>query len=195
MVLKLFLRSAFSAILISVLASVSATAATCSSVTMPDKINSESVELVLNGMGLRLTKILAFKVKVYVAALYLSQPSDDPSQIIEQDQPRYVALYFFRDLNRGTIRKAMEESFQRNAGKKVFQMKNKIDSFQKSLTGVKKGQTLAFSYLPGQGTTVILDGKVKAKIEGADFASALISLWLGKPPNREIKVGMLGGKC
>jgi len=193
--LKLFPKSAFSAVLISVVVSFSANAATCSGVTMPDKLNSDNVEFVLNGMGVRLQKLLAFQIKVYVATLYLSKQSNDPEYIIEQDQPRYVAMYFLRDLDRGTIRKAMEESFRRNAGEKVAQMKNEIDSFQKSLTGVKKGQTLALSYIPGQGTTVILDGKVKAQIEGADFASALISLWLGKPPNREIKVGMLGGQC
>jgi len=170
-------------------------AANCSGVTMPEKIQNGNVNFVLNGMGLRLTPILAFKVKVYVAGLYLTKPSNDAKSIIEQDQPRLVKLYFLRDLDRAMIRKAMEESFQRNAGAKVSQMKDKIDSFQNSLTGVRQGQTLNLTYIPGKGTTVALDGKEKAKIEGADFASALISLWLGRPPNPEVKYGMLGGKC
>jgi hypothetical protein len=33
-------------------------------------------------------------------------------------------------------------------------------------------------------------------IEGADFATTLLSIWIGRePPNEDIKSGLLGGKC
>ena len=33
-------------------------------------------------------------------------------------------------------------------------------------------------------------------IEGADFASTLLSIWIGhEPPNGDLKSGLLGGQC
>ncbi len=168
---------------------------TCYGVTMPDGFTNESTNFVLNGMGLRRAKVLAFTVNVYVAGLYLTKKSGDAAQIIETDQPRYIVMYFLRDVSRKQIRDAIEESFRRNAGERISAMKQQINEFLKSLPNVKQGQTLSFSYIPKAGTTVILEGKERARIEGAQFASALSSLFLGIPPNRSLKAGMLGQQC
>jgi len=36
---------------------------------------------------------------------------------------------------------------------------------------------------------------LKGAIKGNDFAKAFFSIWLGDPPNPELKSGMLGGTC
>jgi hypothetical protein len=57
----------------------------------------------------------------------------------------------------------------------------------------KKGATLTFSYLPGEGVEVRVDGAVKGTLTGDDFAQALFSIWFGpQPPNKGLKMGMLG---
>ncbi len=179
----------------SVMPSRTAHSATCAGVTMPDEIEQSGTMLVLNGMGLRLSKFLAFQAKVYAAGLYLPVRSPDPASIIYDDQPRYIVLSFLRDVDQRKIRRAMQEAFERNAGKLIDQLRNQIVQFQNAMTDLKAGQILAFNYLPGKGTTVTLEGVPKAIIEGAEFASALFSLWLGNPPNQELKLGLLGAGC
>ena len=60
---------------------------------------------------------------------------------------------------------------------------------------IKSGQRMTFILKPGQGTQVDVNGAVKGTIKGEDFAKALLSIWLGDPPNPEIKSGLLGGAC
>lgn len=178
---------------LSVFLNSAAHSATCAGVSMPDQIEQGGKTLVLNGMGLRLSRFLTFQLKVYAAGLYLSERSPDPTSILEEDQPRHIVLRFLRDVNERKIKRAMQKSFERNAGDLVEKLKGQIAEFQDAMTDLKAGQLLTFSYLPGEGTTVVLEGTKKAIIKGADFASALFSLWLGIPPNEELKVGLLGG--
>jgi len=55
---------------------------------------------------------------------------------------------------------------------------------------------MIFSFKPGTGVQVSVNGVAKGTIKGDDFAKALLSIWLGpEPPNPEIKAGLLGGAC
>ena len=63
------------------------------------------------------------------------------------------------------------------------------------MTDLKSGERLTFVYTPDTGVQVDVNGKVKGTIKGDDFAKAFLSLWLGDPPNPELKSGMLGGAC
>jgi hypothetical protein len=49
------------------------------------------------------------------------------------------------------------------------------------------------TYLPGIGTELALNGRPMGVIEGADFAAAIFSLWLGENPyDRQFKSALLG---
>ena len=72
----------------------------------------------------------------------------------------------------------------------------RIARFQSGMTDFKEGQTLAFTNAPGKGVAVSVNGTAGPAIEGADFAAALLGIWLGpEPPNADLKAGLLGGKC
>ncbi|MGB3648542.1 MAG: chalcone isomerase family protein, partial [Desulfobulbales bacterium] len=56
---------------------------------------------------------------------------------------------------------------------------------------VKAGQRYVFSYVPGQGLEMELDGEVLGKVAGAEFAAAYMSIWLGpKPVSRGLQEGL-----
>jgi hypothetical protein len=167
-------------------------AAECIGVTMPDQFELAGKSLVLNGLGTRLATML--KVKVYVAGLYLEQHSQDAPAILAADQPWHLALKFVRDVSKGEITDAWTDGFKKNAPE-YASVAERVVTLNDSMTDLKNGSSLTFSYVPGAGTTVAIDGDRKTTIAGADFASALLSIWLGKPPNKEIKVGLLGGEC
>jgi len=72
-------------------------------------------------------------------------------------------------------------------------MKSDIDKLNGALEDLKSGDEMVFTYLPGTGTTLAINGKDKVTIAGQPFAQALLSVWLGpKPPTSEVKKGMLG---
>lgn len=180
-------------LLCSLLATTASTqAAQCLGVTMPDQFDLDGKSLVLNGMGARLATML--KVKVYAAGLYLEQRSTDAQAIIGTDQPRHLVLHFVRDVDRDEITDAWTEGFKKN-GANMQSLAARIDSLNNAMTDLPSGSVLAFSYEPGTGTTVIIDDVNKTVIDGADFASGLMSIWLGDPPNKEVKTGLLGGAC
>lgn len=173
--------------------SAHAHAAECIGVTMPDSVQTGDERLTLNGMGVRLATFL--KIKVYVAGLYLQDRSTDPQAIIATDQPRDLVLHFVRSVGAGDIKEALQDGFSKNAGARPEALQSRLSELEAMMPDFESGQTLTFSYRPDRGTSVLIDGSPKGTIEGGDFASALVAVWLGEPPNEEIKAGLLGSRC
>jgi len=172
----------------------SAFAAECQKVQFPDTVNAAGTDLVLNGLGIRKATILA--VKVYVAGLYLPQKSADPDQILRTNAPWQLTLRFVRDVDASDMHSAFKEGFENALGQKAATLKPQIDAMNAQIVEIKKGQYLTFTNDPAKGVTVDMNGAAGSPIQGPDFAMALLSVWLGpKPPNADLKTGLLGGEC
>jgi len=164
-------------------------AATLAGVTLPDSTQVAGKTLVLNGVGLR-TK---YFVKVYVAGLYLEQKSSDANAIMKSDAPRRLVMHFVRDVSKGQMTDAFQEGFEKNSPEAVKSMKADIDRLLGAVTDIKEGQEMVFTYVPGTGTTMSINGEDKFTIADPAFAPVVFSLWLGpKPPNADLKKGLLG---
>lgn len=164
-------------------------AATLAGVNMPDTVQVGGKTLLLNGLGLR-TK---FVVKVYVAGLYLEQKSSDANAILKSDAPKRTVLHFVRDVSKEQMADAFKESFENNAPDAAKSMKADIDRLLGALQPLKEGDEMAFTYVPGKGSTMSVNGQDKVTIAGPAFAPVLFSVWLGpKPPNASLKKGILG---
>ena len=168
--------------------------AECLKVKVPDTVKAGGADLVLNGLGIR--KATFLNVKVYVAGLYLPQKSGDAGKIIGANEPWQLVLRFVRDVDASDIRDAWEEGFEKNAGDKLATLQPRIKTLNARMVAFKEGQYLSFTDDPAKGVVVDVNGASGAAIEGADFANALLSIWLGRePPNEDLKSGLLGGKC
>ncbi len=160
-------------------------------VALPDQVTVEGKTLSLNGLGLRQATWL--KVNVYVAGLYLESRSADAEAIIASEQTKRIVMQFVRAVGRKEIVKAWSESFAENAGDGAEVLKQRVDTLNSWMPDMVKGGTLVFTYLPGGGVRVEVQGQTKGTIPGSDFARALFSIWLGaKPPNPGLKAGLLG---
>jgi hypothetical protein len=158
-------------------------------VTLPDTAQVGGKTLVLNGLGLR-TK---YMVKVYVAGLYLEQKWSDPAAIIKSDAAKQIVMKFLHSASKSQMADAFNESFEGNSPDAQKTMKPDIDRLLAALEAVKPGDEMVFTYLPATGSTLTINGKEKVTIAGAAFGQVLMSVWLGpKPPNPEMKKGMLG---
>jgi len=164
-------------------------AASLAGVTLPDTAQVAGTTLVLNGLGLR----KKFVVKVYVAGLYLEQKSSDAGAIIKADAPKRIVMQFVRSVSKNQMADAFEESFNNNTPDATKTMKADIDRLLGALEPLKEGDQMVFTYVPGTGTTLAINGKEKLTIAAPAFGPVLFSVWLGpKPPTADLKKGMLG---
>ncbi len=169
----------------------SASAGELAGVALPDQIQVDSRVLVLNGMGLREATFL--KVDVYVAGLYLETKSSDPDAIIRSEQAKRLVMKFVRAVGRKDLVKAWDESFQESAGASLAALKDRVATLDSYMSDVPNGALMSFTYLPGSGVTVEVQGATKGVIAGTDFSQALFGIWLGShPPNPGLKDGLLG---
>src|SRR5215831_9198569 len=166
----------------------------CQGVNFPDQVQVDGTTLALNGLGLRLATML--KVKVYVAALYVAKTSNDANAILGASTPSELVLHFVRDVGASDMRKAWEEGFEKSAKDQMPALKDRIATLNGWMADMKTGQKMTFTFKPGTGVQVDVNGSAKGTIKGDDFAKAFLAIWLGpEPPNPEIKAGLLGGAC
>ncbi len=166
----------------------------CKGVTFPDQAQVDGSNLVLNGLGLR--QATAFKVNVYVAALYVAKTSTDANALMGSSAPSELILQFVRNVGADDLRKGWSEGFEKNSKDQLPALKDRIATLNGWMGDVKSGERLTFIHKPGTGLQVDVNGAVKGTIKGDDFAKAFLAIWLGSdPPNPEIKAGMLGGSC
>lgn len=165
-------------------------AAALAGVTMPDVVSVSGKTLHLNGLGLR-TKVF---FKIYVAGLYLENPTHDATNAISSEEEKRVVMHFlYKKVTKKQLVDAWDEGFEQNAGLLSAEIKEKIARLESWMEDVTAGQEIVFTYEPGAGTTVEVGGRKKGTIPGADFMRDLWKVWLGEhPPTGELKKGMLG---
>lgn len=173
-------------------AAVGVEAKECKGVNFPDQVQVDGAALALNGLGLRQATML--KVSVYVGALYVPKTSNDANALLAA-VPKELVLQFVRDVGADDLRKGWSEGFEKNAKAEAAALKDRIAMFNGWMADMKSGQRITLVHKPGAGVDVNVNGAAKGTIKGDDFAKALFAIWLGDPPNPEIKAGLLGGAC
>ena len=166
-------------------------------VTLEDQITIGDRTATLSGMGIRTKTFL--KVKVYVAGLYLEAPSRDPREIIASDLAKAMVMKFlYKEVEGEKLKESWRSGFEANTPGASPDLQGRMDLFISLFTApALKGDEYLLAYEPGRGTTVSLKGEVKATIPGADFASALMAVWLGEDLAdgglKSLKKDLLGG--
>ena len=150
--------------------------------------------LQLNGAGIR----YKFVVKVYTAALYLGAKAATPEAVLAQPGAKRMHVVMLRDIDANELGKLFTRGMQDNAPKGEFSKfipgtlkLAEIFSAQKKL---KVGDSFFVDFVPGQGTTVLVNGKPTAEpIKDPEFFSALLRIWLGpNPADNGLKDALLG---
>jgi hypothetical protein len=159
-------------------------------VTMPDSVSVNGKTLALNGMGLRKK---AF-IKVYVAGLYLTQKMQGAKTIIASDTERRMAMSFLRDVAKAKICTAWDDGLNNNTANVTEDLKDKFVALCGYMENMGADGKVVFTYVPGTGTQVEVNGSNKGSIAGKGFADALFRCWIGaKPPSEDFKAGLVAG--
>ncbi len=162
-------------------------------VTLPDSVTVDGtdVALQLNGMGYR-TK---FIFNIYVGALYTESKVKSRDAVQALKGPKRVVMHMVYDeVSREKITNGWNEGFEENnSDAQLEELRARLNTFNSYFPDLKKNDELWFDYVPAKGTRVTINGEVKGVIEGADFYSALLDVWLGEDPaDDDLKEAMLG---
>jgi len=159
-------------------------------VKMADEVTVGSASLDLNGMGLR----KKMWVKVYVAGLYLESTTEDAGIAVSSGGAKRIVMHFLTNkANKKKMDAAWIEGFRANSPSEYGVLKERVEKFANLFGDMKVGDVIELNMVPGGGTAVVLNGEEKGVLDGNDFATALLKVWLGDhPPSDELKAGMLG---
>ena len=198
MVLKtLFSRNytAFFIALFTILFSISLNARQLDDVSFPDTIilDGTDVALQLNGMGYR-TK---FVFKVYVGALYTETRVNSRDAVQTLKGPKRVVMHMVYDeVSSEKMVDGWNDGFEENSSEKQLEnLQSRLKTFNSYFPDLKAGDVILLDFIPATGTRVTINGVEKGIIEGADFYTALLDVWLGEEPaDEDLKDAMLAEK-
>lgn len=159
-------------------------------VSLPDSVQVAGTTLKLNGAGIR-KKVI---IKVYVGGLYLAAPKPDPAAILAADEPRQMIMHFvYKEVEAAKVTEAFRDGFASNSAASLPTLQARLDVFCALWPTMRAGDRAVMTYVPGTGTSLVINGKELGTTEGRDFADALFAVWLGqKPADSGLKEGLLG---
>ena len=171
---------------------VSLGAATVAGVTVPDKVDVDGTSLPLNGAGLR-TKLF---IKVYVGALYTARKEPAADKVLAADAPWRMAFHFLYSVSKSQMCDAWKEGLDDNSPSAPAQVKKDFTQLCEWTEDIPKGNVMSVTYVPGKGSTLEVNGKVKGTLAGKPTADAVLSTWIGpKPgPGQGFKKAVLGAR-
>ncbi|MFO7715005.1 chalcone isomerase family protein [Desulfosarcina sp.] len=145
-------------------------------------------------LEIRGTGILRYMrfIKAYAGALY-TLPGLDPGKVLA-DTPKRLEVAYFYALKGKDFGPATYKGLARNLdAPEIERLRPRIDHHNSLYVNVEPGDRYALTYIPGIGTELALNGRRLGVIEGADFAAAIFSLWLGENPfDAQFKNELLG---
>ena len=163
-------------------------------VNVPESIQipDSSIPLVLNGAGTR----NKFFFKIYVAGLYLPSPQTTTADVVSLAGPKRIHMHFlYKEVERQKLIDGWQEGFKNNLEPADFdRLASRLAQFNNLFRTMKSGDVIDLDYLPALGTRVWINGKLQGQIEGVDFYTALLQVWLGKSPaDAKLKKALLKG--
>jgi len=186
-------HSAFIITLFVLLFSVSIDARQLDDVSFPDSVTLDGTDtaLQLNGMGYR----TRFIFKVYVAALYTQAKVNSRDAVQALTGAKRIAMHMVYDeVSRKKMAAAWNDGFAENTtDEQLEKLKTRLQTFISYFPDLTAGNVVLLDYIPQKGTRVTINGEHKGVIEGSDFYTTLLDVWLGEEPADEsLKQSLLG---
>jgi len=165
-------------------------AASLQGVTVPEQEMMDGTRLRLNGIGVR--SVSVFQIDVYVAGLFLEEPTKDAATILKSPGKKLLVMTFLRDLTADKARQAWVEAFERTCRPPCQLAKATVDQFMAAVPDVKKGDVVKFQFSVNT-LRVTVNGRELGVIHDPLFEQVILSSFLGaSPTSPALKKGLLG---
>jgi len=147
-----------------------------------------NTQLILVGVGL----LRYWGFKAYTGAFYLERGAAVDEALM--DRAKRIELEYMRPIKGEDFGPATDKKISENVdAETLLRLRSRIDYHNSLYEDVKAGDRYSLTYIPGRGTELALNGEPKGTIEGADFAAAIFSIWIGpRPIDASFKNKILG---
>jgi hypothetical protein len=168
-----------------------ARAAELDGVQLPDTIEAGGRTLRLNGFGRRTYSILG--IHIYIASLYLEQPSTDAAAIIRSPETKLLIVRFERSISADDARKAWRNGLANNCQPPCHLDPEDVERFLASVPAAQEGDVFSLLFTRG-GATVTQSGRQLGVVSKPQFAEAMLATFLGpRPAAPQLKQDLLRG--
>ncbi|MGI9320810.1 MAG: chalcone isomerase family protein [Thiogranum sp.] len=161
-------------------------------IELADSYQVGQQSLLLNGAGIR-SKLF---IKIYVGALYLVKTSKSPEDILAATDAKSMQMtMLYKEVEAEKITQGWDDGFKANLTKSELKsLEGRLKKFNALFPALRAGDIVRMDYLPDTGTRLSINDKQLGGIEGADFFTALLKVWIGEhPADKNLKKGLLGG--
>lgn len=180
-------------LVLSLFVSLPTQALTIKDVDVKETMQLDNQELVLNGAGVR-TKMF---VDGYIAALYLTEKSQNAEAIIAAEKPMAVRLIITSNLiSPKRMSDSTRDGFISSTGGNIAPIAKEVEELISAFKdSVEKGDVFDLVYQPETGVTVYRNGEKKTSVQGLEFKKAMFGIWISKGTiQKDLRTKMLGSK-
>ena len=164
---------------------------TISASDVPQTIEFEGSNLILNGQGTR----VVFFMKVYEGSLYLENKNSDAEEIINNNTSMALRIDVISEMvTADAMKKALSEGLEKSTNNNTSHIVDEIEQLSSSFNSdVASGDFYEFIFIPKIGTHVIKNNELVELIPGFDFKKAFFGIFLSNNPiQKNLKKAMLG---
>jgi hypothetical protein len=169
-----------------------ATAVTLEGATFPDRYVVDGQSLALNGIGVR--KITIFRIRIYVAALYLPRPSHNATEILSSSGPKVLRLQFIHSGSKAQVEQEYRNGEAQNCGHGECSPSDQAD-FERLVAAapaVEPGDTTTYVF-NDNGVKVFANKEMIGDFADVDLAHHLLEGFIGQhPPTEALRNALLG---
>jgi Chalcone isomerase-like len=182
-------------LLASLLLAVPARAASLAGVDVPDTMQVDGHNLILNGLGIRTLTIL--KVKIYVAALYLPRKSSDAQAILASAGPKVLALHHIHSGTKEQVQDRYKEGLRVNCGDEAgsgcpADLRADYQKLFDSAKPVAEGDTTTYIVTDKQ-FRVTFNGAPVISFNNPALGNMILAGFIGAhPPSEDLRAALLG---
>ena len=165
---------------------------TISASDVPQTIEFEGSNLILNGQGTR----VVFFMKVYEGSLYLENKNSDADEIMNSNAPMALRIDVTSEMvTADAMKKALSEGLEKSTNNNTSHILDEIEQLSSSFnSAVASGDFYEFIFVPEIGTHVLKNNELVELIPGFDFKKAFFGIFLSNNPiQKNLKKAMLGG--
>jgi hypothetical protein len=165
---------------------------TISASDVPQTIEFEGSNLILNGQGTR----VVFFMKVYEGSLYLENKNSDADEIMNSNAPMALRIDVTSEMvTADAMKKALSEGLEKSTNNNTSHIFDEIEQLSSSFnSAVASGDFYEFIFVPEIGTHVLKNNELVELIPGFDFKKAFFGIFLSNNPiQKNLKKAMLGG--
>lgn len=125
--------------------------------------------------------------KLYDASFYTdAEQTTRVDELLDGENALLLEFDYLRKIKKSIILESSGKILANNMSPvELASIQERVDQINAAYRTVDAGDRSALSYIPGEGTTLWINGERKITIEGKDFARLYFRIWLGERPISE----------